>query len=115
MFTNKVSLKDALTDLQRSPELFKTYFTHGSLEVELYQPHQTDLQQPHERDEVYIIASGTAEFELEGELTKVETGDFLFAPAGDDHRFHNFSNDFSTWVLFYGPQGGENGTAQNQL
>jgi hypothetical protein len=28
-------------------------------------------------------------------------------PAGAVHRFENFSNDFVTWVVFYGPQGGE--------
>ncbi len=115
MFTNKVSLKDALADLQQCPELFKTYFTHGSLELELYQPKELDHQQPHDRDEVYIVSSGTAEFEIEGEFTKVETGDFLFVPARLDHRFHNFSEDFSTWVLFYGPKEGEQGTVQNHL
>ena len=27
----------------------------------------------------------------------------LFAAAGDVHRFVEFSDDFATWVLFYGP------------
>jgi uncharacterized RmlC-like cupin family protein len=34
-------------------------------------------------------------------------GDFLFVPAGIEHRFVNFTDDFSTWVIFYGPKGGE--------
>lgn len=34
-------------------------------------------------------------------------GDVLFAPAGIEHRFENFSDDFVTWVIFYGPVGGE--------
>jgi mannose-6-phosphate isomerase-like protein (cupin superfamily) len=44
------------------------------------------------------------------DLTRRETfgpGDFLFAPAGVEHRFEDFSKDFATWVLFYGPEGGE--------
>jgi len=31
----------------------------------------------------------------------------LFVPAGVEHRFEHFSEDFSTWVVFYGPRGGE--------
>lgn len=107
MFKNKISLQAAVTSLQQENALFKTFFTHGSMELELYQPQELDLQQPHQRDEIYVIASGAATFELEGERTHVNTGDFLFVPALADHRFHNFSDDFSTWVIFYGPEGGE--------
>jgi hypothetical protein len=31
----------------------------------------------------------------------------LFVPAGIEHRFYDFSDDFCTWVMFYGPEGGE--------
>ena len=31
----------------------------------------------------------------------------LFAAAGATHRFENFSDDLTVWVLFYGPEGGE--------
>jgi len=24
-----------------------------------------------------------------------------------DHRFENFTDDFATWVIFYGEEGGE--------
>ena len=34
-------------------------------------------------------------------------GQVLFVPAGIEHRFEDFSDDFSTWVIFYGPAGGE--------
>ncbi len=34
-------------------------------------------------------------------------GDVLFVPAGVAHRFEDFSDDFGTWVVFYGPEGGE--------
>lgn len=37
----------------------------------------------------------------------VIAGDVLFVAAGVEHRFSNFSEDFVTWVFFYGPQGGE--------
>jgi mannose-6-phosphate isomerase-like protein (cupin superfamily) len=34
-------------------------------------------------------------------------GEVLFAPAGVEHRFEDFTDDFVTWVFFYGPEGGE--------
>ena len=34
-------------------------------------------------------------------------GDLLFVPAGVEHRFEEFSDDFAAWVFFYGPEVGE--------
>ncbi|MDQ3378133.1 MAG: cupin domain-containing protein, partial [Actinomycetota bacterium] len=34
-------------------------------------------------------------------------GDALFVPAGVEHRFENFTDDLVAWVVFYGPEGGE--------
>jgi len=82
-------------------------FGHGTLSVELYKPEKLDLQTPHDRDEVYIIAEGNGRFHLENESIYFGKGDFLFVPAGKVHKFETFSADFSTWVLFYGPKGGE--------
>ena len=36
-------------------------------------------------------------------------GDVLFVGAKVEHRFEDFSDDFATWVVFYGPRGGEQG------
>ena len=82
-------------------------FRHGTLEAELYAPQGNDPQQPHTRDEVYVVISGHGQFDNGGEVQRFEAGDMLFVPAGRAHRFTAFSEDFSTWVLFYGPQGGE--------
>ena len=42
-----------------------------------------------------------------GEIFECKAGDVLFVPAGMEHRFENFSDDFATWVVFYGKEGGE--------
>ncbi|HVY05398.1 MAG TPA: cupin domain-containing protein [Burkholderiales bacterium] len=82
-------------------------FERGSLQVKMYRPTGTDLQKPHTRDEVYVIARGSGTFVNNGERHAFEAGDMLFVPAGDEHRFESFTSDFCTWVLFYGPDGGE--------
>jgi mannose-6-phosphate isomerase-like protein (cupin superfamily) len=110
---NKISLTEAQAALRQSGKEFKLLLEHGTLAVELYQPHETDKQMPHEQDEVYVIATGESKFYLSGETSQVKAGDFLFVPAGAEHRFLDFSPDFSTWVLFYGPKGGEPGVVKN--
>ena len=82
-------------------------FAHGSLVVEMYRPEGADPQKPHDRDEVYVIARGTAVFFDGVGRVDVGAGAFLFVAAGQPHRFESFSADFACWVLFYGPVGGE--------
>jgi mannose-6-phosphate isomerase-like protein (cupin superfamily) len=119
----KVAIADAYRAVPSADgKAFAELFTHGSLAVEIYAPREIDRQQAHTRDEVYIIAQGIGEFVTgefvtqAGEKTNVQgsaqrvafvPGDLLFVAAHVPHRFENFSDDFFTWVLFYGPEGGE--------
>ena len=86
---------------------YRELLAHGSLSVEIYKPVGRDLQTPHARDEVYVVIAGNGEFTCAGRRQDFTAGEVLFVPAGVEHRFENFSDDFSTWVLFYGPAGGE--------
>lgn len=86
---------------------FAGVFRHGSLEVEIYAPRGADPQQPHTRDEIYFVATGTGEFVCGDTRRTFGPTDILFAAAGAVHRFENFSGDLTLWVLFYGPEGGE--------
>ena len=98
---------EALQQLAASGKISTDVFRYGSLVVEIYRPHKVDLQQPHTRDEIYVVISGKGQFECDGALTDFAPGDFLFVPAFAPHRFVDFSEDFATWVFFYGPEGGE--------
>ncbi len=102
-----IALRDAQLALASSGSTFITSLRHGTLEVELYQPDGVDLQTPHTRDELYVVATGTGEFICAEAQNPVQPGDVLFAAAGVEHRFVRFSTDFCVWVFFYGPEGGE--------
>lgn len=80
---------------------------HGSMLLRFYQPRGEDRQQPHEQDEIYVVAAGSGVFVCAGDRVPFGPGDALFAPAGAAHRFEEFSEDFAAWVVFYGPKGGE--------
>jgi len=102
-----ISTDIALEKLRSSKEVFIELFNHGTLNLEIYKPLIKDYQAPHDRDEIYIIISGSSTF-INGQITSiVGQGDFLFVPSGRPHRFIDFTEDFSTWVIFYGPKGGE--------
>ena len=100
---------DALTKLPNPQgKRFASIFQHGTLLVEIYAPRGSDPQQPHTRDEAYFVASGTGDYVCGETRTSFAPTDLLFAAAGVSHRFENFTDDLVVWVIFYGPEGGEN-------
>lgn len=126
--THAISPLRATADEARSApvepgQLSARIMRYGSMELRWYAPRDDDKQMPHDRDELYVIQSGSAVFARADEfnpfgddamigvegMTKVEArpGDVLFVPAGTKHRFESISRDFGAWVVFYGPEGGE--------
>lgn len=96
--------------------------SHGSMEVRWFRPKTGVQHMPHDRDEIYFVVSGTAEFRRGSalgpfdetelsvfgqEVVAVKPGDVLFVPAGAHHDFDRTSADFAVWAVFYGPEGGE--------
>jgi quercetin dioxygenase-like cupin family protein len=107
MNERELSTEKALQLLQESGQVFKEVFKYGTLSAEIYKPDKVDHQKPHDRDEIYVVISGSGTFLNGGKSWPFKPGDFLFVPAGIEHRFVEFTDDFSTWVFFYGPVGGE--------
>jgi mannose-6-phosphate isomerase-like protein (cupin superfamily) len=104
----QVSIQEALNQLDAGKaQLFAKVMEYGTMSVEIYRPIKTDLQTPHKQDELYLVISGSGEFVNGSERSAFGKGDILFVPAGVEHRFVNFTDDFATWVIFYGPEGGE--------
>jgi mannose-6-phosphate isomerase-like protein (cupin superfamily) len=98
----KLGFSDALRRLPGPQgERSESLFDHGSLVVKLYHPAGLDSQTPHSRDEVYVVAQGEGEFVCAGSRQSLSPKDVLFASAGTEHRFENFSDDFAVWVFFY--------------
>ncbi len=75
---------------------------HADASVEIYAPKKIDNQQPHTQDEIYCIIAGNGKFQCGDETTDFKSGDLLFVPAKIPHYFFDFSDDFQTWVIFFG-------------
>ncbi|BBE72752.1 cupin domain-containing protein [Oharaeibacter diazotrophicus] len=102
-----VSLAAAREALFEADHPFAVLMKAGTMSVELYSPVGTDEQTPHAQDELYVIVQGTGMFNRAGERRPFQPNDVIFVPAGMEHRFEGFSDDFQTWVIFWGPKGGE--------
>ncbi|HEX2826012.1 MAG TPA: cupin domain-containing protein [Burkholderiales bacterium] len=84
----------------RSAEVFRD----AHVEIRFAARPTSGPQVPHARDEFYIVASGTARYRWEGGETRIGPGHLLFAAAHTAHGYDQFSDDFSVWVVFYGPE-----------
>jgi mannose-6-phosphate isomerase-like protein (cupin superfamily) len=102
----RIALSEGAQRLAGAAQPFVVLFKRGEFAVELFAPRGADTQQPHDQDEVYIVASGSGVFRRGDERVPFTRGDFLFVAAGVSHAFEKFTDDFQTWVIFFGPKGG---------
>lgn len=98
-----IGLTNTLERLSTARQFDRVWQRDGDVTIELYRPEGRDRQTPHDRDEFYMIVSGTGTFRREDETVAFGPGDLLFVPAWMEHRFETFSDDFATWVVFFGP------------
>lgn len=99
----QIGVDAAMAALAKHPEgkPFVTLLERGRMYVEIYQPKKVDLQTPHDQDEIYVVISGSGTFFNAGERHPFHPGNLIFVPAGVEHRFENFTEDFKTWVIFF--------------
>ncbi len=81
---------------------FHELFNSQDVSIEIYAPRDRDRQEPHDRDELYFVGQGTAWFWDGKHRAPCAPGTAIFVPAGQPHRFEEFSDDFATWVVFFG-------------
>ena len=46
----RLTILNALSELEKDSELYKVLFNHGTLEVGIFKPEKEDNQDPHPRD-----------------------------------------------------------------
>ncbi len=93
---------DWLSRVQPPNPEYLIAFNNGDCLIEYWAPKAEDTQEPHDRDEVYLIVSGTADFSMDGQVRKVGQGDLIFVPAGMAHQFKSFSENLAMWIVFFG-------------
>ena len=59
-----------------------------------------DLQAPHDEDEVYVVLSGRARLEVNGETVEAGPGSLLYVRATAEHSFFEVEEDMTLLVFF---------------
>jgi mannose-6-phosphate isomerase-like protein (cupin superfamily) len=78
-------------------------FVDGDIEVRFAAPSTRGMQVPHGRDEFYIVATGSGRYRIDDTEVAIGPGDLLFAAAHAEHGFVERTDNFSEWIVFYGP------------
>jgi len=73
----------------------------------IFTPRGRDYQTKHSQDELYIVIKGSGTLMIADVPHTFGEGDVLFVPAETHHRFVDFTDDLTTWAIFWGPAGGE--------
>ena len=60
----------------------------------------TDMQSPHDDDEVYLVLSGKARMRLDGTERDVGPGSLLYVSATTEHSFFEIEEDMTLLVMF---------------
>ena len=78
-------------------------FEKDGVRLVFFAPRGTDYQTFHDEDEFYFIVQGSGRLLIRDESFEFTTGDVFYVPAGVEHRFEDFTNDFATWAVFFSP------------
>jgi mannose-6-phosphate isomerase-like protein (cupin superfamily) len=100
----QVTLAEAIARLSPQNCFDVVFDRNDEISIEIYIPIVVDRQAPHDRDELYIVASGEGTFRRGDAVVRFGPGDLLYVPAYVPHRFETFSDGFKVWVIFYGPK-----------
>lgn len=65
---------------------------------------ESDPQQPHGQDEIYVVVSGRGSITVGDETATVARGSVVYVPAGVVHRFHHITEDLRVLVVFSPPE-----------
>jgi quercetin dioxygenase-like cupin family protein len=99
---NTFAIRDVADELAEtgaeSTESLRT--DNVSLEVMRFEPGDEDTMHAHGEDEIYVVESGTAELNVEGDATPVSAGDVVHLEPGTEHRFQAFEDELVMTVVY---------------
>ena len=96
------SLDNLGSELKGHPVEYLEFLKEPNLSCGIYHlaAGESDPQQPHAEDEVYLVISGSATFKTEAGDTAVEAGSVLYVAAHAEHRFVDITEELTLLVFF---------------
>lgn len=95
-------LKSLLDRVSSQEKSYLEFLRIPSMSMGLYQltAGSTDLQKPHEQDEVYYVLDGRAKLRVKNKIIPAIPGSILFIEAGTEHKFIEIEKDLNLLVFF---------------
>ncbi len=92
-------LQDALTG---EPVEYKEFLRAPSLTCGIYhlQKGSTDMQTPHDDDEVYYVIAGRAQLRVGNTTHNIQAGSILYVRATEEHSLFEIEQDLTLLVFF---------------
>ena len=88
--------------LEGKPVEYREFLNVPALSCGLYHLDKgsTDMQSPHDDDEIYFVLRGRAQLKLGEEIHDVSTGSLLYVKATEQHSFFEIEEDMTLLVFF---------------
>ncbi|HEX7256209.1 MAG TPA: cupin domain-containing protein [Gaiellaceae bacterium] len=98
-----IRVRDTKRRLERGNGGYEIVHESAGLEIGVYVlvAPEPDRQQPHDRDEVYVVLEGRGTLQVGDDSVDLVEGDAAFVPAHVDHRFSGYEG-LSVLVIFAG-------------
>ena len=97
-----IDLEDIKQTFKGEPVEYLEFLRVPALSCGLYSlaAGSTDMQSPHDEDEVYVVLTGKARMRLGNEERSVGPGSLLYVGATTDHSFFEIEEDMTLLVFF---------------
>lgn len=76
-------------------------FEKEGVKLIFFSPRGTDYQTVHDQDEFYFVIRGNGKLVIDGNAFAFAPGDAFYVPAGTNHNFTEFTEDFATWAVLF--------------
>ena len=93
---------ELLNNKSDSDVSFQEFLKTESMHCGLYhlKAGSTDMQTPHDEDEMYYVISGQAKLKVSGSTQDVTPGTLLYIRASEEHAFFEIEEDMTLLVIF---------------
>jgi mannose-6-phosphate isomerase-like protein (cupin superfamily) len=95
-------LANEIAEREKSGQPYREFLRVPSLSCGVYclPAGSTDLQAPHDEDEVYYVVQGRGRLRVDDQDRVIEPGAILFVRASSEHSFFEIEEDITLLVFF---------------
>lgn len=95
-------LLNVLEEWQAHGQPYYEFLLRPSLSAGIYrlEPGEPDRQRPHTEDEAYYVLSGEGAIDVDGEVTPLRPGSFVFVEKQLRHHFLDYPEGLTLLVIF---------------